>query len=105
MFQAAEPKRGENVTPRFASNPLTTAESVIRAAPTDGKSGDSPDSAGWGHVQLLHNGAFIDADAKDYAGMESEFLETTEHGHGRVETRCYRTLGDLSGRAAPCGEA
>ena len=41
--------------------------------------------------------AFIDADAKDYAGMESEFLETTEHGHGRVETRCYRTLGDLSG--------
>jgi predicted transposase YbfD/YdcC len=41
--------------------------------------------------------AFIDADAKDYAGMESEFLETTEHGHGRIETRHYRTLGDLSG--------
>ncbi|MGB4950264.1 MAG: ISAs1 family transposase, partial [Rhizobiaceae bacterium] len=41
--------------------------------------------------------AFIDADAKDYAGMESEFLETTDHGHGRVETRCYRTLGDLCG--------
>lgn len=41
--------------------------------------------------------AFIDADAKDYAGMESEFLETAEHGHGRIETRCYRTLGDLSG--------
>jgi predicted transposase YbfD/YdcC len=41
--------------------------------------------------------AFIDADAKDYAGMESEFLETAEHGHGRIETRRYRTLGDLSG--------
>jgi len=41
--------------------------------------------------------AFIDAGAKDYAGTESEFLETTEHGHGRIETRCYRTLGDLSG--------
>jgi len=41
--------------------------------------------------------AFIDADANDYAGMESEFLETTEHGHGRIETRRYRTLGDLSG--------
>ena len=41
--------------------------------------------------------AFIDADARDYAGMESEFLETAEHGHGRIETRHYRTLGDLSG--------
>ena len=41
--------------------------------------------------------AFIDADANDYAGMESEFLETAEHGHGRIETRRYRTLGDLSG--------
>ena len=29
--------------------------------------------------------------------MESEFLESAEHGHGRIETRCYRTLGDLSG--------
>lgn len=41
--------------------------------------------------------AFIDADVKDYAGMESEFMETVEHGHGRIETRRYRTLGDLSG--------
>ena len=41
--------------------------------------------------------AFIDADVKDYAGMESEFMETVEHGHGRIEARCYRTLGDLSG--------
>jgi predicted transposase YbfD/YdcC len=41
--------------------------------------------------------AFIDADVKDYAGMESEFIETVEHGHGRIETRRYRTLGDLSG--------
>ena len=41
--------------------------------------------------------AFIDADAKDYEGMESEFLETAEHGHGRIENRRYRTLGDLCG--------
>jgi predicted transposase YbfD/YdcC len=41
--------------------------------------------------------AFIDADAKDYAGMDSNFLETVEQGHGRTETRRYRTLGDLSG--------
>jgi predicted transposase YbfD/YdcC len=41
--------------------------------------------------------AFIDADARDYAGVESEFLETIERGHGRLETRRYRTLGDLSG--------
>lgn len=41
--------------------------------------------------------AFIDADARDYADVESESLETTERGHGRVETRRYRTLGDLSG--------
>ena len=41
--------------------------------------------------------AFIDADAKDYAGVASEFLDTVERGHGRVETRRYRTLGDLSG--------
>ena len=40
--------------------------------------------------------AFIDADAKDYAGMESEFMETIKQGHGRAETRRYRTLGDLS---------
>lgn len=41
--------------------------------------------------------AFIDADANDYAGVASEVLETVERGHGRVETRRYRTLGDLSG--------
>ncbi|UHD16244.1 ISAs1 family transposase [Thiocapsa bogorovii] len=41
--------------------------------------------------------AFIEANAKDYAGVESEALETVERGHGRVETRRYRTLGELSG--------
>jgi len=41
--------------------------------------------------------AFIDADASDYAGVDSEFLETIERGHGRLETRRYRTLGELSG--------
>jgi len=41
--------------------------------------------------------AFIDADARDYAGVDSEFLETVERGHGRLETRRYRTLGDLCG--------
>jgi predicted transposase YbfD/YdcC len=41
--------------------------------------------------------AFIDADAKDYAGMKSQFMETVEQGHERTETRRYRTLGDLSG--------
>jgi predicted transposase YbfD/YdcC len=41
--------------------------------------------------------AFISADAKDYAGMDAPCLETVERGHGRVETRRYRTLGDLSG--------
>jgi predicted transposase YbfD/YdcC len=41
--------------------------------------------------------AFIDADAKDYAGMDSQVFETSERGHGRVETRLYRTLGELAG--------
>ena len=41
--------------------------------------------------------AFIDADARDYKDVDSEFLETVERGHGRLETRRYRTLGDLSG--------
>jgi predicted transposase YbfD/YdcC len=41
--------------------------------------------------------AFSEADARDYAGIESECFETIEHGHGRLETRRYRTLGDLSG--------
>jgi predicted transposase YbfD/YdcC len=43
--------------------------------------------------------AFIDADASDYAGVDSASLETVERGHGRLETRRYRTLGDLSGVA------
>lgn len=41
--------------------------------------------------------AFIDADARDFANMDSDFFETVERGHGRVETRRYRTLADLSG--------
>lgn len=41
--------------------------------------------------------AFIEADAKDDAGLESEALDTVERGHGRIETRRYRTLGELSG--------
>lgn len=41
--------------------------------------------------------AFVDADAKDYADMDTQSLETVERGHGRVEIRRYRTLGELSG--------
>jgi predicted transposase YbfD/YdcC len=41
--------------------------------------------------------AFIDADARDSADMETDFFETVERAHGRVETRRYRTLTDLSG--------
>ena len=41
--------------------------------------------------------AFIEADVREYAEVTSEVLETTEQGHGRRETRRYRTLGDLSG--------
>ncbi|WP_207281000.1 ISAs1 family transposase [Thiocystis violacea] len=41
--------------------------------------------------------AFIDADARGYVGVDSEFIETVERGHGRRKTRRYRTLGDLSG--------
>jgi predicted transposase YbfD/YdcC len=41
--------------------------------------------------------AFVDADATDYARLDSQFFETVERGHGRSETRRYRTLGDLSG--------
>ena len=41
--------------------------------------------------------AFIDADAKDYAELDSQVVETTERDHGRVETRRYRTLGNLDG--------
>jgi hypothetical protein len=39
--------------------------------------------------------AFIDADAKDYQDMATDFYETYERGHGRVETRRYWTLGAL----------
>ncbi len=38
--------------------------------------------------------AFIDADANDYQGLDTDFHETHERGHGRVETRRYWTLGD-----------
>jgi predicted transposase YbfD/YdcC len=41
--------------------------------------------------------AFIAADANDDAGGDTDFIETVERGHGRIETRRYRTLGDLSG--------
>jgi len=41
--------------------------------------------------------AFIDADARDYAGVATEVVETADRGHGRIEARRYRTLGDLSG--------
>jgi predicted transposase YbfD/YdcC len=41
--------------------------------------------------------AFIEADANDYADCDTDFIETVERGHGRIETRRYRTLGDLSG--------
>jgi predicted transposase YbfD/YdcC len=40
---------------------------------------------------------FIEADAREYTDVASEVPETTEQGHGRRETRRYRTLGDLSG--------
>jgi predicted transposase YbfD/YdcC len=50
--------------------------------------------------------AFIDADAKDDAGLATEVVETVERGHGRSETRRYRTLGISPGcRAPPCGRA
>ncbi len=41
--------------------------------------------------------AFIDADARDYAGVRSDFFETTQRGHGRTERRRFRTLSDLDG--------
>ncbi|EGV19957.1 transposase [Thiocapsa marina 5811] len=41
--------------------------------------------------------AFIHADAREYEGVDKEVLETVERGHSRLETRRYRTLGDLSG--------
>ena len=41
--------------------------------------------------------AFIDADARDYDGVQSDYFETVERGHGRCETRRYWTLGALDG--------
>jgi predicted transposase YbfD/YdcC len=41
--------------------------------------------------------AFIDADAKDYMGLDSQIIESSERDHGRLETRRYRTLGNLEG--------
>ena len=41
--------------------------------------------------------AFIDADARDYEGVQSDYFETEERGHGRRETRRYWTLGELEG--------
>jgi len=41
--------------------------------------------------------AFIDADARDYDGVQSDYFETVERGHGRTETRRYWTLGELGG--------
>jgi predicted transposase YbfD/YdcC len=38
--------------------------------------------------------AFIDADANDYQGLDTDYYETDERGHGRVERRRYWTLGD-----------
>ncbi len=38
--------------------------------------------------------AFIDADARDDAGVATEVRETVERGHGRIETR---RLGEVSG--------
>ena len=43
--------------------------------------------------------AFIDADAHDFDGVQSDYFETVERGHGRCETRRYWTLGDLDGIA------
>jgi predicted transposase YbfD/YdcC len=41
--------------------------------------------------------AFIEADARGYQDMATDFYETTEPGHGRVEMRRYWTLGNLDG--------
>jgi len=41
--------------------------------------------------------AFIDADARDYEGVHSDYFETVERGHGRCETRRYWTLAELDG--------
>jgi predicted transposase YbfD/YdcC len=43
--------------------------------------------------------AFIDADARNYEGMQSDHFEMIERGHGRCETRRYWTLAELDGIA------
>jgi len=46
---------------------------------------------------------FIDANAREYVGLDYQFLEIVEQEHGRRETRRYRTLCDLSG-VSGCAE-
>lgn len=41
--------------------------------------------------------AFINADARDYKGVQSDHFETVERGHGRCERRRYWALGELEG--------
>lgn len=36
-------------------------------------------------------------DAKDFAGLPSQVVETLDQGYGRRETRGYRTRGQLDG--------
>ncbi len=50
-----------------------------------------------GHLAEEVEEAFVDADAKDYQDMVTDYYETNERGHGRVETRRYWTLGNLDG--------
>jgi predicted transposase YbfD/YdcC len=44
--------------------------------------------------------AFIDADARDYVGVDAQVLETVERGHGRCEPRRYRNPGRSLGGTA-----
>lgn len=49
--------------------------------------------------------AFIDADARDYAGLNSQGIEASERDHGRVETRRYRIFDTVTMcLAALCGK-
>ena len=41
--------------------------------------------------------AFIDADAKDYNDVTTDYYEPNERRHGRAETRRYWTLGNPDG--------
>lgn len=49
--------------------------------------------------------AFIDADARDYAGVDSQVLESVERGHGLCERPAVTVPWVISRgcRAAPCG--